>query len=162
MLMLLIRFLDACLETGVRIGSLSIWLISGIVFIDVTLRFFGAPTLWALEVSTYLMIGAAVMASGKAVADGSHFSVRLLPDALTPLRRRVLDFVIQAAGFGLLCFICMGFFDLLMLSIDLKMRSPTLLQVPLWIPQGVTFAGFVIMALGFVRKVIAVFESPAE
>lgn len=148
----LVRVIDGSLDFGARVGSLAIWLISIIVFYDVSMRFLGRPTLWALEISTYLMIVAAVMASGKAVIEDTHFAVRLLPDALAERGRRILDLIVELVCFGLLLFVCHGFFKLLELSIKLEMTSPTLLQVPLWIPQAAILVGFVLMALAFVRK----------
>ena len=146
--------IDRLLTAGAWAGSLAIWLIAAIVFYDVVMRFAGRPTLWALEISTYLMIGAAVLASGKAVTENAHFAVRLLPEALPPAPRGVLDTAVGLACLGLLGLVCFGFFQLASLSIRLDMTSPTLLHIPLWIPQGVTLAGFALMVLGFIRKLL--------
>ena len=136
MAILLRQGIAGLLRLGAAFGALSIWLIAAIVFYDVLLRLAGHPTLWALEVATYLMLAAAVMASGEAVVQGGHFAVRLLPDALSPQRRRRLDLAIDAACAGLLAFVSYGFLDLMLLSLRFEMNSPTLLQVPLAQPQA--------------------------
>lgn len=146
------RIADALLLVGAVAGSISILLIALIVFYDVVMRFLGRPTMWALEISTYLMVGSAVLASGLAVVENAHFAVRLLPDALGRRAARRLDLIINGACALLLLFVCYGFYELLALSIRLDMVSPTMLRIPLWIPQAAIFAGFALMAVGFLRK----------
>lgn len=146
--------IDAALDVGVVLGSLATWTIGLIVFYDVVLRYLDYPTLWSLEISTYLMIGAAVLASGRAVIDGGHFAVTLVPEALSTPLRRGLGLLINLACLGLMLFVCKGFIELITLSTRLGMRSATLLHVPLWIPQSVTLFGSWLMALGFLRHLI--------
>lgn len=140
---------------GAVLGSLSIWLIGIIVCYDVVMRYLGEPTLWALEISTYLMIGAAVFASGLAIVTNDHFAVEIFPNSLPENRRRVLNIVINLACAGLLVFVTYGFWELLALSYRFEINSATLLQIPLKYPQGATFIGFVLMVLGFVYKLFS-------
>jgi TRAP-type C4-dicarboxylate transport system permease small subunit len=151
----LIKMADASLQFGAAIGSLTIWIIGVIIFYDVVMRFMGRPTIWALEVSTYLMVGSAVLASGLAVTTDAHFSVRLLPEALGKRARSSLDLAINVICAALMTFVCYGFFELFLLSVRLDMKSPTLLQVPLAIPQAVVLFGFMLMVVGFTRKILA-------
>ena len=81
------RLADAVLVFGATLGAICIWAIGAIVTYDVILRFLGMPTLWALEFSTYLMIGAATLGSGLAVIRGDHFAVDILPMAMPPRPR---------------------------------------------------------------------------
>ena len=146
------RVANLILRAGATLGAISIWLIAAIVTYDVVLRYFGMPTLWALEFSTYLMIGAATFGSGLAVVRGDHFSVDLLPAAL-PLRiRQWLDLAINLACLGLMLFVAYGFWQLIAISVKLDFKSATILRVPLVYPQSAVFAGFALMALAFVCK----------
>jgi C4-dicarboxylate transporter DctQ subunit len=147
----LFKATDRILTFGAVIGALCVWLIAGAVFYDVTMRYLGWPTIWALEISTYLMIGAAVLASGKAVIDRDHFSVDLLPQALSRRPRRLLALASTTACVLLIAFVTYGFSELMLLSIQLDMKSATMLRIPLWIPQSVMVLGFVLMLLAFVR-----------
>lgn len=140
------------LVAGAALGSLSIWLIGIIVCYDVVMRYLGAPTLWALEISTYLMIGAAVFASGLAIVRNDHFAVEIFPDSLPRYPRRMVNIVINVTCAGLLVFVSYGFWELLALSYRFEINSATLLHVPMKYPQAATFIGFALMVLGFVYK----------
>lgn len=142
------------LRLGAVLGALSIWLIAVIVCYDVILRYLGRPTLWALEVATYLMLGSAILASGKAVVDQGHFAVRLLPDALPPRWRRPLDRAVLLLCAALMGFVTYGFWELAALSWRYGMTSPTLLQVPLVVPQAVLLLGGGLMLLGFLLRLL--------
>lgn len=146
------RTLETALTGGSVLGAICIWLIAAIVTYDVIMRFAGAPTLWALEISTYLMIGAATFGSGLAVIRGDHFAVEILPDALAPRRRRWLALASNLVCLGLMLFVVYGFWRLIGLSIRLDMKSATILRVPLVYPQAAVLAGFALMVLGFALK----------
>lgn len=151
----ILRPLRHFLVAGAVLGSLSIWLIGIIVCFDVVMRFLGEPTLWALEISTYLMIGAAVFASGLAIVTNGHFSVEIFPNSLPDNRKRVLNLVINLVCAALLAFATYGFWQLLDLSYRFQINSATLLQIPMIYPQGATFVGFVLMVIGFVYNVLS-------
>lgn len=145
--------LETVLVTGAVLGALSVWLIGAIVTYDVVMRFLGAPTLWALEISTYLMIGAATFGSGLAVIRGDHFAVDILPLALKQGPRRWLAIATNLICLGLMLFVAYGFWQLISLSIRLDMKSATILRIPLVYPQTAVFLGFALVALAFAFKV---------
>jgi TRAP-type C4-dicarboxylate transport system permease small subunit len=73
-----------------------------LVFANVVLRYgFGVSLAWAEEVSRYMMIWLALLASGLALREGAHIAVETLPDSLpralaVPLRGLA---VLLVAGF---------------------------------------------------------------
>lgn len=148
------RLVEAILFAGAALGALSTWLIGGIVTYDVVLRYLGMPTLWALEISTYLMLGAATFGSGLAVLRGDHFAVDLLSLNLTERPRQWLALVRNLASLGLMVFVAYGFWQLMSLSLKLDMKSATLLRIPLVYPLSATFLAFVLMALAFLYKTV--------
>lgn len=148
------RLSEAILFAGAALGALSTWLIGGIVTYDVVLRYLGMPTLWALEVSTYLMLGAATLGSGLAVLRGDHFAVDLLSQSLPARARQWLVLARNLACLGLTVFVACGFWQLMSLSLKLDMKSATLLRIPLVYPLSATFLAFALMALAFLYKSI--------
>ena len=148
-----LKTLELVLRLGAALGSLSIWVIGAIVCYDVTMRYIGSPTLWALEISTYLMIGAAVFASGLAIVNKDHFAVDIVPMMLSEVKRRWLQTCIDTVCLLLVTFVTYGFWKLAALSFKLNMKSPTLLQVPIYIPQTAIVIGFALMVLGFLYKI---------
>lgn len=143
------------LRVGAFLGSLATWLIGVIVCYDVLMRYWGQPTLWALEISTYLMIGAAVFASGLAIVNNDHFSVDIFPNSLARKKRRVLDFAINFSCMVLTAFVAYGFWKLTAISYRFELNSATLLHIPLMYPQGATLIGFALMVLGFIYKLFS-------
>lgn len=142
------------LTFGAILGAASMWLIAIIVCYDVTLRFAGRPTLWALEIATYLMIASAIFASGKAVIDEGHFAVRIVPEALSRRSRTWLDRLMMLACIGVMVFVTYGFISMVRLSAQLDMKSATLLRIPLIYPQSALAFGAALMCLGFIVRLI--------
>ncbi|MHA7777955.1 TRAP transporter small permease [Roseibium sp. M-1] len=146
--------IDAILVFGATLGALCIWVIGAIVTYDVILRFLGMPTLWALEISTYLMIGAATLGSGLAVIRGDHFAVDILPMAIPAAPRKWLHLATTLVCLGLIVFVAYGFWQLIALSLKLDMKSATIMRIPMVYPQTIVFLGFALMAVAFLYKTL--------
>jgi TRAP-type C4-dicarboxylate transport system permease small subunit len=149
------RLLAGLVRLGEAAGAISIAVIAAIVLYDVIVRALGYPTLWALEFTAYVMVGASVLAAGEVLHKGGHFEVRLFVDLL-PLRvQRVLDLVVAFASAAFVIAVTFGIFQLLAQTHQFGFRSPTLYRVPLIIPQSVLALGFVLLSLAHLGKVIA-------
>jgi TRAP-type C4-dicarboxylate transport system permease small subunit len=73
--------------------------------LEVVFRYFlNAPTLWSLEVVTYLMLAVTFLAIPHAVRAGMHIAVTLLAD-LYPARAALLAIVLNGTGFALCAFL---------------------------------------------------------
>ena len=142
------------IRLGERLGALAIGVITLVVLYDVMARATGYPTLWALEVSGYLMVAASVLAAGEVMQKGGHFEVRLLLDMLPRRRKRSIDSpgAIVTALFSVAVMI--GCVQLVLQTHALGFRSPTLLQIPLIIPQGVLCAGLGLLSLATVLRAL--------
>ena len=147
------------LRAGAIFGAVSIWIIAVVVCYDVLMRFAGRPTIWALEVATYLMIGTAILASGKTVFDGKHFAVDLFTAKLPGRLHRVLRLLSGIACVSLMAFVTYGFVRIVALSLDLDMRSATLLRIPLVWPQSILVAGAALMTIAFVLRTFKSFKT---
>lgn len=88
--------------------------ILGILAVNVVLRGFGAPLVWADEAAILLMACAAFLGAAAALARGQHMAVTLLPDALpAPLRAPLAigaDLVVLGF-FVVLAWLCWRWFD---------------------------------------------------
>jgi len=139
------RYLTLCADGLVRLGGLvggsAMWLLAGIVAFDVVARFFGSPTLWALEVSTYLMIAVAMTGAGDALKHDAHFAVTVLVDSMRPRLRAVLDIATSLIALAFFFIFTYGAVMLVAQAVKYGMNSPTLLRVPLVYPMGLIVAG---------------------
>jgi len=97
-------------------------------------RYFGAPTIWVFETTLYALIFLGFLGNALAVGSGAHFRVTLLLE-LYPAARPLLDWISRVATlvFALLIMGSGGYFVWYSFTSDI--RSATLLEVPLWIPQ---------------------------
>ncbi len=146
--------LGALIRWGEGLGALAIGAITLVVIYDVVARAIGYPTLWALEVSGYLMIAASVLAAGEVMQKGGHFEVRLILDML-PVRAQGLIDRFVAIVTALFCVAVMiGCIQLVLQTHALGFRSPTLLQIPLVIPQGVLCVGLGLLSLATVLRAL--------
>lgn len=149
------RVVNGLVRLGEAAGAISIAVIAAIVLYDVIVRALGYPTLWALEFTAYVMVGASVLAAGEVLHKGGHFEVRLFVDLLPPRVQRVLDLAVALASTAFVIAVTFGVFQLLVQTHQLGFRSPTLYRVPLIIPQSVLALGFVLLSLAYLGKVIA-------
>jgi len=137
---------------GEAVGALSTALIALVVVYDVAARAAGYPTLWALEISGYLMIGASVLAAGEVLRKGGHFEVRFVLLALPPRARQRIDAAVTVVSFAFVAAVTAGCLQLLAQTYEFGFRSPTLLHVPLVLPQGVLCLGLVLLSLSYAAK----------
>ena len=149
------RLLAGLIRLGEAAGAIAIAVIAAIVLYDVVVRALGYPTLWALEFTAYVMVGASVLAAGEVLHKGGHFEVRLFVDLLPPAVQKVLDLAVAVLSMIFVIAVTLGVFQLLAQTHQFGFRSPTLYRVPLIIPQSVLAVGFVLLSLAYVGKVAA-------
>lgn len=141
------RAIDALVSFGTLLGSIAIWMITAIVAFDVTLRYLGAPTIWALEICTYLLIAVAVAGAGDALRSDAHFAVTILPEAMPRLPRSALELLTSVAAVAFFLLFAYGALQLIEMSVNYDMKSPTVLQIPLVYPQLLLLLGAVTLIL---------------
>lgn len=153
-----VRLVDGLGTLGGHFSNLGIWLLAMMVTYDVVLRTIGEPTLWAAEVSVYVMLAIAFLGAGSTQAVDGHFRVTFIRDMFPPAGRTVLDVLslIFALGFALM--FTWGAWTLVSFSWLLDFRTSTILQVPLWIMQGFMLIGGVLLSLATLRDLIRVVQ----
>ena len=89
------------------------------------------------------MVAASVLAAGEVMQKGGHFEVRLFLDKLAGRARSAIDRLVAAVTALFAIAITTGCVQLVLQTHALGFKSPTLLQVPLVIPQSVLLAGLI-------------------
>lgn len=149
----LVRTTGGAVFAGALVGGIALWALTLIVAYDVFARYFGHPTIWAMEICSYLLLAVAVAGAGDALRHDAHFAVTILHDLLAPRARTGLELLLTlvlvafAGGFG------WGVWRLLQTSVMLDMRSPTVLQVPLVYTQLLLLVGAVTLVLAGILRV---------
>lgn len=130
-------FLHACTAFGRAMTAISVavvLLLALPIAYDVTARFFGRPTLWVFETSTYALITAGFLANAVALRSGAHFRVTVLMK-LFPRWRRALNLFSLAMTLVFAIILTAAGCYYVWYSWSNEIVSATLLEVPLWIPE---------------------------
>ena len=145
---------DTIVAAGGIMGGIALWALTLIVAYDVVLRYLGHPTIWALEISTYLLIAVGIAGTGETLKRGAHFTVDILPELLRPRPRRRLEAVLSLATVVFAVYFAWGVWLLLETTLMLGIRSPTVLKVPLVWPQSLLLVGAVTLALAGLQRLV--------
>jgi TRAP-type C4-dicarboxylate transport system permease small subunit len=92
----LTRVSDAIATIDSWLAGLLVAAIFCLLIVNAGTRAFGTPVIWIDELAIYAMIWAAFLGSSAGLPRREHIAVTLLPDALPPRRRAVLQIVVDA------------------------------------------------------------------
>ena len=124
------------LEILILIMSLSI--ISGVVIIEIVLRFYGAPLYWSEELARYFFIWLIMIGCAAGVHQKSHFRVDFIVNRFKPGLQRILYVFGALMGVIFLSF-------LIVYGVILCMKTGTVLSPALCIPQ---YCGYMAIPVG--------------
>jgi TRAP-type C4-dicarboxylate transport system permease small subunit len=159
------RLLGGISFAGAVAGGVALVAITVIVTYDVFARFLGHPTDWATEVAGYLVIAVAVLGAAETLRHNEHFAMTLVIDALRPRTRRWMSLIAWSLVLLLVAGLSWGLLELMDNSLQYGLRSYTILQAPLILPQTVLFAGFALLVLALIARIVAIvrqMRSPRE
>jgi TRAP-type C4-dicarboxylate transport system permease small subunit len=90
---------EKVVERGGSLGVMGLAFMVASISYDVAMRyFFSAPTHWALEVNTFLLVFLCVVPAADVLKAGGQIRITFLTDRLLPKTRKVLDRLRAAAG----------------------------------------------------------------
>ncbi|WP_342641561.1 TRAP transporter small permease [Rhodoligotrophos ferricapiens] len=153
----LLKVLDRLGDAGGALATIVMWLLAITVTYDVILRTLGIPTLWPAEVSIYLMIALAFFGVGATQGVDGHFRVTFLRDLCPPKVRAALDIFALLLSLAFAIGFTIGAWKLASFSAMLNFKTSTILQVPMWILQGLMVIGGVLLSLATLRDLLLVF-----
>lgn len=144
----------------VGLGSVAMAMLPLIVFYDVCARFFfNAPTIWASEVSVYLLQLLVFLPMGLLLSENEHIRSTLLTDNLSAKQQRVLHlFSLILVAILAACISWLGWI-MTVYAWEHSQVSATLLAVPLWLPRALIPIGG---ALLFLNSIVSLFSRPAH
>ena len=118
------------------------------VLIDVTGRKTGWGSLGGSdEISGYVMAAVASWGLACALLDRAHVRIDLIRQKLNETGQAVMDIFAMIVTNGVVLLIAYQCWPVLQKTIERGSRANTPLETPLWIPQGIWFAGWAWFAL---------------
>lgn len=149
------RILECLTKAAAYVAGLCILLTAFIIVYEIITRgVFNSPTEWVLEVSVYLILVAGFLGMAAAYRHDGHVKVDFLISHLNPKQRCVLDIFTSILGVSFFLVFMTESMDVVLTSIEFSRTSPTVLRVPLWIPQFSLVCGGFLILLEMIRKII--------
>ena len=117
---------------------------------DVVVRYvFEAPTLWSLEINTFLVLFIALIPAGDVLNAGMHLRITFFVERLKPGLRRVLDIAGALAGTIFCGFMAWKGWAMAVQALRYHERMSTAFGTPMVIPYMFIPIGFAVLGLGY-------------
>ncbi|MDR1732299.1 MAG: TRAP transporter small permease [Synergistaceae bacterium] len=108
-----------------------------------------SPTIWAQETSIYLFMWTMLAGSAYTLMQGKHVRIDLIFERFPRKLQLQLDIVTSLAGVIFSAVVSWQALEILRSTLRFSKASPTLLRVPLWIPQSSLLIGFLLLTFQF-------------
>jgi len=125
-----------------------------IIIFDVVMRhIFNRPTIWADEISCYLLVGIAFLGSAYTLITGGHIRVELIERLASKIRQR-FEFTTDIISLAFLLVLTYQAYKLVIDSYVSVKISSTLLRTPLFLPQLLIAIGLTCLCLQLLIQII--------
>ena len=152
------RILTKIEKISLYLGYVSggfVFLMMAIIIIDVVKRhIFNSPTIWADEVSCYLLVGIAFLGSSYTLLKDGHIRVEAVVRKLNSRLRWYVEIIIDFFSLAFLIFFSWQACKFAFHSYSTDWISSTLLRTPLYIPQIFFAVGLLWFALQLTVKIM--------
>lgn len=156
------RAIDRVSDTSAILSDVMVVVIAAMLFVEVILRYgLNMPTIWTQDVAVALQLWFTYLAMAHALRHREMIRITAIAGMLGPNGRRaveafsllvVLAFSLMAVWFAT---------DIMMDSIRLGRRQPTMLEMPNWISELPVIIGFALLALQALGDLIRIPYRPA-
>ncbi|MGB3222276.1 MAG: TRAP transporter small permease [Desulforhopalus sp.] len=122
---------------------------------DVAMRYiFARPTLWCLEVNTFLIVFLAVIPASDVERADKHLKISFLPDRLGVVGLKVQRTLCSLLGIFFCLVMVFKGFGMAQMAFQYGERMSTALGTPLFIPYLLIPIGFSVLILQFIVSII--------
>lgn len=123
---------------------------------DVIMRYiFARPTLWCLEVNTFLIVFLALVPAGDVLRADKHFKITFFPDRLAGVSRKIQAVASNLLGAFFSALMTWKGYEMMVLAFRYDERMSTPLGTPLGLPYMLIPLGFGALFLQFLVKIIS-------
>lgn len=155
----LIQASAAVQNTIIGVSAAALLALPMITAYDVALRYlFHAPTVWATEISIYLLQFAVFMTPGALLASGHHLRVTFWIENRTGKTRRIAEIITTLAVLPYAGILIWYGTTYAIRAFDRGMLAPTLLETPLWTIYAMVPLGGVLLVLGVILRCLILAE----
>ena len=148
---LLLKFAALIDWINTRVGQFTIWLVLAASIISAGNAFsrygFSLSSNAMLEVQWYLFAAVFTLCAGYTFLRNQHVRIDLIRQKLGATGQGLMDIFAMIVTNGVVLLIAYQCWPVLQKTIERGSRANTPLETPLWIPQGIWFAGWAWFAL---------------
>lgn len=131
------------------------FLMMAIIGYDVLMRhIFNDPTIWADEVSCYLLVGITFLGAAYTLSMDGHVRIETFTDRLSPKTQRYLEFITDVLSLAFLVIFTRQAYWLVKDSLVSVKISATLLRTPLYLPQLMVAVGLTWFSLQMLVHIV--------
>ncbi len=120
----------------------------------ITTSFFSYSQPWAVEYSGYLLAAALFSGAGWTLSHGGHIRVALLLQTMSPRVFRLTDLALSVFAFGIALYVSWALIENAARSYERGSVSYYLSQTPIWMPQTLLAASWVILCCGLLARIL--------
>jgi len=157
-----LRVIDVLCGAGAALAALACLALAVMLIIEViTTSFFAWSQPWAVEYSGYLLAPTLFAGAGWTLSRGGHIRVAVLLDLMPPGMLRAVDLVCSVAALAVTAYVTQAVTQNTLRSFELGSVSYYPSRTPVWIPQMVLTAGWALLTLGFVARILRLIAGEA-
>lgn len=139
-------------QAGLIIAAVAMFIIVILTVCETLARYlFRSPVSWAIEMPSYTMTLCTAFALAYTQKVRGHIAVGLIDEHLSPINRGRLSVCLYPIYITVVLFITSATFRLMWISF-VEWRLSDVLKLPLFLPQLVIFAGFVLFSLQLIME----------
>lgn len=154
---ILINSIEYVNKVFVYVSAVLMGLLSLIVFYEVCARYiFSSPTIWVNEISTYILQFVVFFSMGYLLIKDGHLKVTFFVDRLKGRASRVLRIVNNLLVIPYASILLIYGWVVTSSAYTRASVSPTLLEVPMWIPNSFIFLGGSLLILGAICSILTI------
>ncbi|MGB3290624.1 MAG: TRAP transporter small permease [Burkholderiaceae bacterium] len=133
---------------AVHIAEVLLVVLMGITVYAVVARYlFNAPSLYAMEISTYVLVAITWLSIGWVHYENRHVSVEFAEAKLSGTAKKIAYWITQCTVLLFSLVLVWAGCNVVLTAIEKAYKSPSLLKVPLWIPYSFIPLGAALLAL---------------
>ena len=150
------RTLDALYLAGGVFGAASLAAIAGLILAGVLARQVGATVPSADDMTSYAVVGSALLPLAYTFRHAAHIRVDLIIGRFRGGARRVMEVAVLLLSLAMVGFFAYASFDQMTDSLEFGEVSQGILKIPLWLPQLSMPIGAVLFALALLDDLVVV------
>lgn len=157
------RGIERINKVAITASAIAILLLDVIVFYDIFMRYLlNKPSLWATEISTYLLLLITFISAGYTLQVDGHVNCNLFIAGAKPRMARI--FFLISSPFGIMFCVILGWQVCRLFGMAYKdgWVSSYSLAIPLQFPYILMPIGVFLLVVTYISKVILVLVNPGE